>query len=124
MPIRIYQLYTAAAAAANMANVQLVKSAEIVAVSFSLVSVVNNGVAFELSVTAARQYGTNNTQGIIALAFVSNIAAQVAGLDRNHFIAIPPGCKLGTGEFLYLHGTQIGSAGTATCQLSIYCRES
>lgn len=123
MPIRAYILYFSGAAAANCAQIQVVKSCEILNVNYSLYAAVNNGVAAEISIMAARQYGTNNTQGILAMAVISSAAASTAQLHANHFVPIPPGCRLNNGDFVYLHTTGLGGAGTAQTCVTLYVRE-
>jgi len=123
MGVRIYQLYYNGGAAANVANVQILRPSEVLCISFTGYAAVGNGSAAEVSTTAARQFATNNTQGILAIATISNAAAGVAQLHANQFVPFPPGCKLGTGDIVYLHTTQQGAGNIVTWTASIYVRE-
>lgn len=123
MPIRAYVLYSAAAAAAALTNVQILKPCEIVGVLFAQYAAVGNGSADELSLSAARQYGASGTQGILAVATHSVAAAATSPLASNTFVPFAPGCKLNTGDIVYLHGTQQGAGGTITRQVTLYVRE-
>jgi hypothetical protein len=123
MGVRIYQLYYSGGAAAAVAQVQVLRPSEVLCISFTGYAAVGNGSAAEVSTTAARQFATNNTQGILAIATLSVPAAGVGQLATNQFVPFPPGCKLGTGELVYLHTTQQGVGNNVTWTASIYVRE-
>lgn len=123
MPIRVYTLYATGAAAVAVANVQMLAPGEILGLNFAGSAAVGNGAIAEISTSAARQYGANNTQGILGTAGVSPSAAG-APLAANHFAPLPPGCKVGRGDFLYMHTTQTGAGGASTWTVQVYVRES
>lgn len=123
MPIRTYQLYFNGAAAQGVANTPVVAKGDVLAVLFNNVTLVNNGVAWEVSCNVTRQYGTNGAQGIIAIGDWSVITGGVCPLSTTISVPIPAGCSVKPGDSFYLHGTQIGSAGSGTCSAIIYVRE-
>lgn len=123
MAIRAYQMYSASAAAAALTTITILKPCEVVGVNFTMYAAVGNGAAMEVSQTAARQWGASATQGILATAACSNAATGPEQLHANHFVPFAPGCKLNTGDIVYLHGTQLGAGSTITCQVQLFVKE-
>lgn len=123
MPVRAYVLYFSGAAAQAVAQIQILKPCELLNLSFTLYAGVGNGSVCEISQMAARQYATNNTQGILGMAAVSNPAAGTGQLANNAFVPLPPGCKLNTGDLIYMHTTQAGAGGSTQCCAILYVRE-
>lgn len=124
MAIRAYILYSAAAAAASLSTAQILRNGEIIGVNFSLYAAVGNGAASEVSMQAARQWGTAGAQGILATAVLSNAATGPSQLQGNHYIPLPRGCTVKVGDVLYLHATQLGAGGTITQSITVYVQES
>lgn len=123
MGIRIYTLYSAAAAAAALATVQILAKGQITGISWGMYAAVGNGQASEVSSSAARQFATNNAQGILGIAICSVAAAATSIISANQFIAIAPGCRCNVGDIIYLHGTQLGAGGTITQTIQIFVQE-
>lgn len=116
---RIYQLYSASAAAQSLSTIQVLKRCQVAAIIFSFYAAAGNGAASEISVQAARQWGTNNTTGILATAAHSVAAAATAVITSNQTVPFPPGTILEQGVIVYLHATQLGAGGTITQQIQI-----